>query len=241
MTTEAVDRQHCEPRRIAHPRPGMNCAIMFLRRTLGIVLAIGIGYWLFGSTYGRYSRASGWREEALRFAHFGSFEDYEFWRDVIVDFERQHPPTRVRQEYIVGLGEHYNTKLRQQIISGTLPDMALIQLGPFHELAEHFADVTNLLESSTNGDPHPATEIHSNALSAFHFHGRQRALPVSGGSLVIYGNLRCFERARRLHEKPIPLPQDDWTIADFYRTAQQLTCDFDGDGTIEQFGFWLPT
>ncbi|MBU0718260.1 MAG: extracellular solute-binding protein, partial [Planctomycetes bacterium] len=39
---------------------------------------------------------------------------------------------------------------------------------------------------------------------------------------------------------PILFPDTDWTMADFRRTAELLTCDFDGDGTLDQFGFWLP-
>ncbi|MCH7592005.1 MAG: extracellular solute-binding protein, partial [Planctomycetes bacterium] len=146
-----------------------------------------------------------------------------------------HPTIDVRQEYIAGLSGQYNTKMRQQAISRTLPDVALIQLGPFHELADHFAEVPKGIVNDSE-----AGSLDATGLAAFQHHGKQRGLPVSGGNLLIYANPECFARAARLRGETVPVPDEAWTMADFHRTAKRLTCDFDGDGVIDQFGFWLP-
>ncbi|MCH7527403.1 MAG: extracellular solute-binding protein, partial [Planctomycetes bacterium] len=209
-------------------------------RRAGVVVAVsGIAWWLFADTYARH--VPSWMDKSeIRFAHFGSFQDYALWRDLIRDFERRHPDIRIHQEYVVGLGGRYHTKMRQQILSHTLPDVALIQLGPFHDLAEHFADLTPLLRSSVGENIELAASLDGLALKAFQVQGRQRALPVSGGNLLVFGNRECFTRASQFRGIPIPIPEDDWNINDFRRIAGLLTCDFDGVGRSDQVGFWLP-
>ena len=193
-----------------------------------------MGWWLFADTYARYAPVVD-DGSIIRFAHFGSYQDYELWRNVIEDFTRLHPDVQVRQEYVVGLAGQYDAKMRQQILSDALPDVALVQPAPFHELADHFVDLSDLIV-----EDNPDGGFDASGLSSFQYRGRQKALPVSGGSLLIYGNKTCFERAAEFHGHPIPLPDDDWTMADFRRTAGLLTCDFDGDGRLDQFGFRLP-
>ena len=124
----------------------------FARAAIVGCVALAVCWWLAADTLGRYwsSPSDG---SAIRFAHFGSYQDYELWRDVIAEFMQDHPEIDVRQEYVVGLAGHYHLKLRQQILSGTLPDVALIQLGPFHEMAEHFADLSDLLRPPREGEP----------------------------------------------------------------------------------------
>ena len=225
-----------------------------LRWTVRIAAVSVVGWWLFADTYARHWGTGG-RPNEIRFAHFGTFRDYELWRGIIEAFEHEYPGTgeaglltgkadsriSIRQEYVVGLAGHYNVKLRQQILSGTLPDVALVQLGPFHEIADHFADLSHLADALSAPDA-----LDSTGVAAFRSLGRQAGLPVSGGNLMIYCNTVCFERAGkpalpgRLHGTGVPLPRDDWTIDDFLQTARLLTCDFDGDGSLDQFGFWLP-
>ena len=241
---------------------------MGLRRALVFLIAVVVGWWLFLDTYRRHAAVPDGSGE-IRFVHFGSYEDFEFWRDVIADFQREHPGTHIRQEYVVGLGDQYNIKMRRQILSHTLPEVALIQLAPFHELAEHFENLDRMfgdvaqpngktgerprerlshfaLRHSTFSKPPPLAKgglggvLEPTGLAAFRVGDVQRGLPISGGNLLIYANRTCFERAERFHGRPVPLPADDWTIEDFIRTAEMLTCDFDHDGRIDQFGFWLP-
>ncbi len=221
------------------------CATVIGRVVAGVAILAGLIWWLLADGVAGYAPGGG-REVSIRFAHFGGYEDYELWADVIAEFESREvgmsrrPQVRVRQEYIVGLANRYNIKMRQQILTQTLPDVALIQLGPFHELAEHFADLSDLLSDAPDGGVTLVLGLEPTARASFRYRGRQRGLPVSGGNLLIYCNTDCFKRASRFRGEPVLLPDSDWTMGGFRRVAEQLTCDFDGDGTIDQFGFWLP-
>lgn len=232
---------------------------LLIRRFAVAVLVTTVAWWLFHDTYVRHTGPAhrlastsldGHRltESShdrsgpirIRFGHFGTYQDYTLWRDIIDSFQRDNPGTRVSQEYVVGLAGAYDTKMRQQVLSGTLPDVALIQLGPFTELAEQFADLTDLVENPLDQRPPLSALLDGGALSAFRSRGVLRGAPVSGGNLLIFGNKTCFDKAARFHGKPVPLPRNDWTMEDFRIAAELLTCDFDGDGRIDQFGFWLP-
>lgn len=200
-----------------------------------------VAWWLFGDTYARHFLAPS-TNHAIRFAHFGGYEDYELWRSVISGYNDSldtlasgTSTSRVIQEYVVGLAGHYETKLRQQILSRTLPDVVLIQLDTFRALGEHFTDLTDVLDAIEHID-----SLNDQAVAAFRFGNQQRGLPLSGGNLQIYVNTRCFERVSRHYGDSVSLPRDDWTMADFHQIARALTCDFDADGRIDQFGFWLP-
>lgn len=208
------------------------------RRLSSFVAVILVGCWLFGATVQRHvGQAS--PDNEIRFSHFGTYEDFEFWRETIAEFERRNPSVRVRQEYVVGIAGEYNTKLRQQILTNTLPDAALIQLAPFREVGDAFMDLGDWAEpgaplSEAVGQFDPV------AHRAYRIDGRLRGVPFSGGNLLVYCNETCFVRAEAARGHPIPRPSTDWTWDEFLAAAEALTCDLDGDGELDQFGFWLP-
>lgn len=219
----------------------MNSKRNIFRRVLSVAVVLSVAYWLFADTVRHYTDRPA-DPNVIRFSHFGTYQDYETWAEVIRAFESDHPGLRVQQEYVSGWYGMYNTKMRRQILSGTLPDVSLVQYGPFRSIAEHFEPIDEAL--TEDGTPGPAfalpDELDPIALSCFRVDGRQRGLPVSGGNLLIYCNPECFQRAAAHRGHDVPLPNADWTIDDFRRTAEELTCDFDGDGKPDQFGFWQP-
>ncbi len=192
---------------------------------------------MFADTLAHY-RSPDRRPDAIRFAHFGSYEDYELWRDIIDAFEDAHPGLRVRQEYVPGWYGRYDAKIRQQILSGTLPDVALMQFGPFTGLSRHFARLDSLIDAEV------AADLDASALQSFtvttETHSELRGMPLAGGNLLIYCNTECLSLASTFHGRAIDLPDDDWTMEDFAALARDLTCDFDSDGALDQFGFWRP-
>ena len=210
----------------------------YFRYAVGIVAIVAVSVWLFGDTFAHYRHAAPNAANVIRFAHFGTYQDYETWAKLIEAFESEHPEIAVRQEYVVGWYGLYNAKLRQQMLAGTMPHVALVQIGPFTAMADRFVDLTPLVESVDAGIDLSAFD--RTAVDLFRFEGRYRAMPVSGGNLLIYCNPRCFERASTYRRRPVELPNGDWTMDDFRRIARDLTCDFDGDGQIDQFGFWQP-
>ena len=212
-----------------------------MQRALRLVLTAGIVtaavWWLFADTV-RHHRPAPANPSTIRFAHFGTWQDYQTWAGVIAAFEQSNPGLSVRQEYVVGMYGAYGTKLRQQVLSKTLPHAFLIQLGPFPHLAEHLADLTD--RAAHPGDGLDLAAFAPTSVESFTHRGRLRALPVSGGNLLIYCNPDCFARAAAHRGRELPLPEDSWTMQQFRQLAEDLTCDFDGDGELDQFGFWQP-
>ncbi len=202
------------------------------------IVTLAVLYWLFGHALARYAGEEN-HNSSIRFAHFGNFQDYEFWGEVISTFQQRHAGVSVSQEYVVGKSGHYSTKLRQQAMTDTLPDVFLIQLGPFPQFAQDMEVVDDLLDDSLGEGGRPS-RLDATAVRAFQWNGSQRAMPISGGNLLIYLNLDCLERSAEYHQKTLSRPIGPWTIDEFYLLAKQLTCDFDDDGQVDQFGFWLP-
>lgn len=207
------------------------------RRFAVAAIVSGVGYWLFADTVAYYLPAA--RDPgAIRFAHFGTYQDYETWKNVIAAFEAQNPRITVRQEYVSGWYGLYHTKIREQMLAGDLPHVMLVQAGPFLDLAEGFADLTSFIDSADDG--FDLSQLDATGVQSFRHRGRLRGLPVSGGNLLIYCNPDCFNRASAFRGRAVNLPPDDWTLGDFRALAEALTCDFDGDGQPDQFGFWQP-
>ncbi len=216
--------------------------IGWLRRALIGAASFGAGWWLFADTIAHYDPHRDSDPDTIRFTHFGSYQDFELWGDIIAAFEVAHPGARVRQEYVPGWYGRYDTKVRQQILSNTLPDVVLMQMAPFAALADHFAPVDKLVRLDSGWfDP---KGLEPTAIAAFLSGGddasRLRGVPVSGGNLLIYCNVDCFAAAEASRGGEVALPSDDWSMEEFAKTARALTCDFDGDGRYDQFGFWLP-
>ncbi len=153
-----------------------------LRRIALAVAALAAAYWLFADTVRHYTHRPA-DPNLIRFSHFGTYQDFQTWGEVLRAFEAEHPGLRVRQEYVSGWYGMYDTKLRRQILSQTLPEVVLVQYGPFQSIAEHFEVLDDGLGDP--GAPRSAgillDELDPIALSCFQVDGRQRGLPVSGG------------------------------------------------------------
>ncbi len=63
--------------------------------------------------------------------------------------------------------------------------------------------------------------------------GRMHAFPFAFVETVLFYNRDAFDEAG------VAYPEEGWTWDDFLDAAQKLTVDADGDGTADQYGFWL--
>ena len=182
----------------------------------------------------------------IRLLHTGTSEDSVFWQGVIQDFQKAHRRIYVKQEFVSR--EVLLTQLREPGTDKSPPQVVLMPHMAFPEFSDGFEVLgrSNSLKDDGAGRVNfreyasVAQTLDPTGLRAFESNYEQRALPVCGGSLMIFLNLQSFKKASEFHVKPVMLPTDDWTIAEFLRTAEQLTCDFDRDGSTDQFGFALP-
>ncbi len=196
-----------------------------------------ICFWLFADTVKHYSPHQRNPNE-LRFSHFGTYQDYETWAQLISAFEREYPGVTISQEYVVGWYGLYDRKLRQQYLANSEPHLALVQAISFHALANQFAPLP--VPTDTELSPLEPYAMDNVAMQLYRKDNAQLAMPVTGGNLLIYYNKKCFARASALRGAPLALPSDNWTMDEFESTARALTCDFDNDGKLDQFAFWQP-
>ncbi len=219
------------------------------RRVAAGIAICGIAWWLLGDTVAHYANRSQ-PDGVIRFAHYGGYRDFECWQRVIEAFEQSHAGVRVRQEYIPGYGTQYDHKIRRQLLAGVAPDVFMVQDESFPHYADtSLADLTDVIEERTL--KRLRSDFHPTATASFRHGGAPHALPLYGGNLLIYVNMKCVERAPgparqdfdKLSRVAVPLAdqlRDDWTIDEFRKCCRQLTCDFDGDGRTDQYGLWHP-
>ncbi|MCG8408590.1 MAG: sugar ABC transporter substrate-binding protein [Phycisphaerales bacterium] len=209
----------------------------FMRMSVVVLGAGLVSYWLFADTVSHY-RTSADDPNRIRFSYWGGFTDHEMWREIIAAFEVEHPGLMIKPEWLPLSG--YTTKLDQQFVAGTAPDVILFQDEPFPRYAaEQFVDLSGLISEDVETCRRLA-DCWPTAVSSFEFDGAMRGLPINGGNVLIYCNVDAFERASRFRGRPIPWPSPGWTLEEFVELCRLLTLDEDGDGSPEQFGFLQP-
>lgn len=211
---------------------------VWIVRSLALMgIAAVVGYWLFADTVARY-RISGRPTNEIRFSYWGGFDDHRMWGKVIAAFEARHPAVHVKPEWLPLSG--YCTKIDQQFVAKSAPDVIMFQDEPFPRFAaEQFVGLDAFLEDDPEARAWLA-DCWPTAVQSFRFDGPLHGVPVHGGNVLIFCNLDAFGRASRFHGEPIMPPESGWSLDEFISTCQQLTIDEDGDGRTDQFGFLQP-
>jgi len=225
-----------------------------LRSLLCFCLAGAIGYWLFSDTV-RHHLATD-EAAALRVSFWGSYEEYQMWKELLAAFHEKFPAIRVKAEYLVGV--RYEGKIQQLLVADAAPDVILFQDEPMPGFINSgkFEDLTPYL--ATPGEEIDLEDFWKTSVQSFgreEKNGwRQYGVPIWGGCNLVFYNKDCFRRAGvRVAELPGPkglvrdpkgsgwlLDDDKWTIDEFVQLARLLTVDEDGDGRTDRFGFLLP-
>lgn len=172
-------------------------------------------------------------QRSMRIGYSVGSELEAFLRESADSFAVVHPGVQFE---FVPLGERSQSqpeKERETEFETQEWDVALVPDRIVYESRVATADLTDWTAPIAN-------TIEPLALSAFRHQGRQTALPFAGQALLLFVNTSSLEKASAFHGTPVPPPGDQWTLAEFLRTAEQLTCDFDRDGVTDQYGILLP-
>jgi len=145
-------------------------------------------------------------------------------------FEKENPYIHI--EYQSGiLKEDYSTWLSSLLLKGNEPDLYMV-------LSEDFNTFSSL-QALENLDPwikedhsFSIDKYYSSSLQAGTYHEIQYALPYESNPTLMFVNQTLLEK------EGIPIPEDDWTIDDFYSICNQVTKDTNNDGIIDQFGYY---
>ncbi|MDR9391334.1 MAG: sugar ABC transporter substrate-binding protein [Trueperaceae bacterium] len=146
---------------------------------------------------------------------------------LIAAFEEEHGVT-VEVEALPP--DQYWPRMRALAAAGRLPDVFYMSSGFIAEWQSEglLADLTPFVADLDLSD------YYSGVLSVAEFPqgGNVYAFPVNWVGTVLYYNADAFDAAG------VAYPNDDWTWDDFLTAADALTIDENGDGTIDQWGYW---
>ena len=140
---------------------------------------------------------------------------YEILDEAIAMFEEAHPGVKV--EYVSGIPSgDYSEWLAGQIMQGTEPDVYFVLPEDFDLLVSSGA--LACLDERIAEDPEFDTGVYYEpCLRSGQSKGCQYALPHESVPTIMFVNKTLLE------ENGIAIPNDDWTLEDFYAICRQVT------------------
>ena len=166
----------------------------------------------------------------LQVINWAAWNEQRLEEAYVHGFEEGRPGVRVSLAAASNQSE-YRDQILTSIAAGTPPDVflldnidlpAFVRSGVLLDLAPYAARVGL-----------PPERFSPAVLDIFRRDGALWALPKGYTPMVIAYNKDMFDRAG------LPYPRDGWTWEEFRATARALTRDGDGDGAVDQWGFWL--
>jgi multiple sugar transport system substrate-binding protein len=167
-------------------------------------------------------------ETEITYQLWGSPAEAEVWQRVAQEFEAQHPDIKVKVE--VNDWDSYWEKIRVLMAGGTPPDVFAMD-APLYPDWQSRGVLLNL-QPFIDAEPGLLDDIYPITLEAYKTKDGYFGLPRDFQTIVLYYNKDMFDAAG------VGYPTADWTYDDFRKAAKQLTKDANGDGAIDQWGFW---
>lgn len=155
-------------------------------------------------------------------------QSYQVIDQAIKRFEKKYPYVHV--EYKSGiLKDDYSSWLASEITKGTTPDLFMVLPNDFNTLSS--IGILKNLDRLIKEEYLDTSVFYQSALLAGNNDG-QYALPFE-----INPTIMCVNHDL-LTKEGIEIPQENWTINDFYNICNQVTKDISGDGVIDQYGYY---
>ncbi len=153
--------------------------------------------------------------------------------ELITRFEAQHPGIVIKAQYIP-TGDALIQKLVAAIESGTAPDIAWIHADFLDKLVESHAiyRIDELNRGTDSLSRNELDDIFPPLLQSATWRDTLYALPMEATSLALVYNRDLLRKAGLSH------PPETWD--ELHEYARLLTRDTNGDGTIDQYGFYVP-
>lgn len=164
----------------------------------------------------------------LTFMMWGAPEELAVWNQIVQDFQAQNPNITVKVE--VSDWEAYWEKLKTMLAASTPPDMFAMD-APLY-LDYQSRGVLKNLQPYLDQDPDLLKDVYPQTLEAYKLADGYYGLPRDFQTIVLFYNKDMFDAAN------VAYPTADWTYDDLRAAAKQLTLDTNGDGKIEQYGFY---
>ena len=164
----------------------------------------------------------------IDFQVFGDPVELAVFQEVAKGFKEVQPNAEVNIIHVPNQGDHM-TKLSTSLTAGNPPDIFLLNYRRYGQFAAKgvIEPVGPLLDKSTTLK---RDMYYPQPLEAFTFNGTLSCMPQNLSSLVVYYNKDLFARGG------VSEPAADWNWQQFLTTAQTLTKDENGDGTVDVHG-----
>jgi multiple sugar transport system substrate-binding protein len=167
----------------------------------------------------------------ITFTMWGAPEELAVWQAVVDDFHKASPNITVKVD--VSDWDSYWTKLNTLTAGGTPPDVFAMDAPLFLDWQSRGALLN--LQPYIDANAGFLDGFYPQALTAYKTADGYYGLPRDFQTIVLFYNKDMFDAAG------VAYPTEDWTYDDFRNAAKQLTKDTNGDGKIDQFGFYSET
>lgn len=155
--------------------------------------------------------------------------------ELINQFETEHPDIHIKAQYIP-TGDALVQKLITAIQSQTAPDISWIHSDFIQKLVEADAiyPMREFIDGSDGLTEETLNDIFPPLLRAATWRDTLYAMPMEATSLALLYNRDLFRQAGLDPNHP----PETWD--ELYEYTLKLTIDKDGDGKIDQYGFYVP-
>lgn len=169
--------------------------------------------------------------------HLGIFVDnwgvpngdsYKIIDNAIARFEQEYPNIQIEYESGI-LKEDYSTWLDNKILQGEEPDVFMVIDEDFNTLSS-LGILENLGERIKADRDFNLDNYYESAIKSGQYQGIQYALPYESNPTMMFVNKTL------LTKEGIEIPDNNWTLDDFYNICQKVTKDTNNDGSIDQYG-----
>ncbi len=157
------------------------------------------------------------------------------FNNLIELYEKENPNIKINAQYVPS-GDPLIQKLVTAIQSNTAPDISWLHSDFLHKLVEADAiyKIDHFIKGKNGLSKEDMYDIFPQSLESAKWKGTLYAMPMEATTLALIYNKNKFKEVGLDPEKP---PQ---TWDELYEYAMKLTKDKDGDGKIDQYGFYIP-
>ena len=199
---------------------------------IGLIVSIETLIFLFSGCSGKDSED---KRTKVVFWHSFVSSTIPALNELIERFERENPGIKIDAQYIP-TGDALIQKLVTSIQSNTAPDISWLHADFLDKLvdADAIYDMKHFIQGENGLSVDDMSDIFDQLIKTFTHKGVLYAIPMEATTLALLYNKDHF-RAAGLDPKH---PPADWKELKDY--AARLTVDKNGDGKIDQYGFYVP-
>lgn len=153
---------------------------------------------------------------------------YKIIDQAIERYEKEYPMVQIEYESGI-LKEDYSEWLSAKYLKGEEPDVFMVLGEDFNTLSALGA-LKNLDSLIQKDQQFHIEDYYASVLYSGQYYNHQYALPYESNPTLMFVNQTLLKKEH------IHLPDNDWTLDDFYTICQQVTKDTNKDGQIDQYG-----